>query len=122
MKQHSLTVVFTYDHTSGTFHYTAHGVGQPTQGRCIAAEATPIPIKLRMELHALARRQVDLAAQLHQAREKTLGSPELTQEEYEAKLDEYLAAGGIVQKAGRKREPKITDITLADLNIEGIEI
>lgn len=129
----TLTVTFTYDHTSGVFDGVINSVGQPTHFKCIAAEPQPIdcprcgetvkplspfPVKLRMELHALARRQVDLAKQLHQERQRTLQSPTLTEAEFSQMLDKYLAAGGIVQRAGvSRRQPKL-NITLKDLGLD----
>lgn len=118
----TLAVTYTYDHTSGVF------IGHLPNGttfRFIAADQptelgppAAIPIKLRMELHRLARQQVDMAKQLHQAKERELNSPLHTDEEFHEAVERYLAAGGIITTPRKRKAPgAYAHISLEDLGL-----
>lgn len=124
----TLTVVYTYDHTAGTFIGT---LPNGTRFRFIAADAptelgppAAIPVPLRMELHRLARQTADAAKAGHRPIPRTLGSPELSPEEFHAMVEDYLAKGGIIKQARRasKAKPSLADLNLDQITLDQIDI
>lgn len=124
----TLTVVYTYDHTAGTFIGT---LPNGTRFRFIAADAptdlgapAAIPVPLRMELHRLARQTANVAKANHRPLQRTLGSPELSTEEFHAMVADYLAKGGIIQQPRKqaKAKPSLADLDLDQTILDQIDI
>ena len=113
----TLSVTFTYDHTSGLFEGSFEG----TKFQFIAPPDSNIPTKLKNRLHALARHT---AADAYERRSINK-TPMLSDEEYQDMVETYLLEGGIIQrKRNQQRKPRVTleSLGLTTSDVQDLEL